>query len=84
MAKRAGRGESTDVVVFVGLYCRTIALERTIVTRIAEVEFPILLLGAFLRATCVEDVDYILFARMKTSCNGGGSIVRVPLLSIKE
>lgn len=54
------------------------------ITRIAEVEFSILSLGAFLLEARVGVLDRLSLARMITSCNGHGAILRVPFLLIKE
>lgn len=67
-----------------GLYCRYTELERTLVTRIAEVEFFIWSLGAFLGVALVGVVVLLYFACMITSPKGRGAFLRDPFLLIKE
>lgn len=54
------------------------------VARIAEVEFSILSLGAFLRAARVGVVERQSFDRMIPSFKSRGEILRVPFPLIKE
>lgn len=52
--------------------------------RIAEIEFLILLLAAFLRAALVEVVERLSFDRMITSCKSCSAISPVSIPLIKE
>lgn len=54
------------------------------VPRIAEIEFSVLSLEAFLRAARVGIFDQLSFDRMLTFCKSRDVILRVPIPLIKE
>lgn len=59
-------------------------MERTTVARIAEIEFSILSLGAFLRATRVGVIERISFDSMVTSFKSCDAIIRVEFPFLKK
>lgn len=66
------------------LYCRGSALQRVMVVWIAEEEFHILSLAAFLRAARVGVVERLLFDLLITPCKFHGPVLRGLFTLVKE
>lgn len=60
------------------------SLERDLVRKVAEVQYNVTSLGAFLRDARYGPVERLAYPRMVYGCEGGSTLMRVLLCSIKS
>lgn len=59
-------------------------LERALVQKVTEVEYNVLSLGALLRGARYGPIERLKYFWMIARCEGGGTLLRVPLCTIKS